>query len=69
VTIFERQSFDVPGLGHGSNPVPVAARVGDFPNPQAWPSRQVLIYEHLGANVLVQCDALAVAVSRPRADL
>jgi 2-iminobutanoate/2-iminopropanoate deaminase len=138
VTIFERQSFDVPGLGHGSNPVPVAARVGDliatggirgvdrqtgrmpedlsgqaehmfanlvtavqiaggsldtilkvtvhlksaqgralinpawenyFPNPQARPSRQVLIYEHLGANVLVQCDALAVAVLGPRADL
>jgi 2-iminobutanoate/2-iminopropanoate deaminase len=40
-----------------------------FPNPQARPSRQVLIYEHLGANVLVQCDALAMAVLRPRADL
>lgn len=138
MNILERLSFDVPGLGHGSNPVPVAARVGDliatggirgvdrqtgrmsadlagqaehmfanlvtavqiaggtadtilkvtvhlksaegralinpaweshFPNPQARPSRQVLIYEHLGANVLVQCDALAVAVLRPRADL
>jgi hypothetical protein len=47
VTLLERHSFDVRGLGHG----------------------QVLIYEYLGTNVLVQCDALAVAASPPGAQL
>jgi 2-iminobutanoate/2-iminopropanoate deaminase len=133
LTVLKRTSFDVPGLGHGNNPVPVAARVGSliatggirgidretgrmpedvagqaehmfanlvaavqiaggsvdtilkvtvhlrsadgralinpawqrhFPDADARPSRQVIIYEHLGANVLVQCDALAVALPR-----
>jgi 2-iminobutanoate/2-iminopropanoate deaminase len=39
--------------------------VKHFPDPQARPSRQVLIYEHLAPNVLVQCDALAVIAPTP----